>query len=63
MKNLSLVQVFLVAQIFLAVYFAVCWIVNFIQFISLDFEPSYRDELVKGFGVFTGLGSGITVWM
>ena len=47
----------------LVAYFAVCWLVNFIQFINLDFEPSYRDELVKGFGVFTGLGSGITVWL
>jgi hypothetical protein len=57
MKNLSLLP------LILPVYFLICWIVNFIQFINLDFEPSYRDELVKGLGVFTGIGSGITVWM
>ena len=42
-------------------YFGVCWIVNIIQLISCDFEPSYKEEVIKAIGLI-GPAAGITVW-
>lgn len=43
-------------------YFIVCWIVNLVQFIQCDFEPSYKDEIIKGIGVLGAPLAGLTVW-
>jgi len=42
-------------------YFGVCWIVNIIQLINCDFEPSYKEEVIKAIGLI-GPTAGITVW-
>ena len=43
-------------------YFIICWIVNLVQFIQCDFEPSYKDEIIKGIGVLAAPLAGVTVW-
>ena len=43
-------------------YFIICWIVNLVQFIQCDFEPSYKDEIIKGIGVLGAPLAGVTVW-
>ena len=44
------------------IYIGLCWIVNLVQFFSLDFEPSYKAEIIKGIGIFVVPASGVTVW-
>lgn len=48
--------------LFIYAYFIVCWIVNLVQFIQCDFEPSYKDEIIKGIGVLCPPIAGVTVW-
>ena len=44
------------------IYFIASWVINLIQFISCDFAEPYREEVIKGLGVFLGLLSVVTVW-
>lgn len=44
------------------VYLTVSWFVNAYQFFCLDFEPSYRDEIIKALGLFIPPLSDVTVW-
>lgn len=46
----------------IGLYILICWIVNLVQLFNLDFEPSYKDEIIHGLGVFIVPLSGITVW-
>lgn len=46
----------------IVLYFVICWILNIIQFIQCDFEPSYKEEIIKGIAIFIAPLSGITVW-
>ena len=43
-------------------YILIAWVVNLVGFIGLDFEPSYKLEIIKGIGVFIAPTSGVTVW-
>lgn len=40
----------------------IVWIINFIKFISCDFENPFDEEILHAIGVFTGYGSWFTVW-
>ena len=44
------------------IYIGICWVVNLVQFFTLDFEPSYKAEIIKGIGIFVVPASGVTVW-
>lgn len=59
-ENLGLGSAYFVI-IFYA-YLVISWFVNAYHFFCLDFEPSYRDEIIKALGLFIPPLSGITVW-
>lgn len=44
------------------VYLTFSWLVNAYQFFCLDFEPSYKEEIIKALGLFIPPLSGVTVW-
>ncbi len=56
------VWVLMVIKMLLGLYFMICWVVNIIQLSNCDFEPSYKDEVIKLVGLI-GPVSGITVWL
>ena len=58
--NLGLGSAFV--TILFYVYLISSWFVNAYQFFCLDFEPSYREEIIKAVGLFIPPLSGITVW-
>lgn len=58
MKSLTIIRL----QLAIIIYTGVCWIINLIQFINCDFASPYKDEVIKGIGVFTFWASGVTVW-
>jgi len=39
------------------------WVVNLKQFLSCDFDPVNKQEIVKGIGVFIPPAAIITVWV
>lgn len=45
------------------IYWGICYVVNFIQFIQCDFEAPYKEEVIHGLGVFLAVPSMITVWL
>ncbi len=59
-ENLGLGSAYLV--IFFYVYLVISWLINAYQLLQLDFEPSYRDEVIKAVGLFMPPLSGVTVW-
>jgi len=58
----GVVALVLLNPLTLWLYFGICWIVNLIQFIHCDFEDPYKEEIIHGIGVFSGIGAGVTVW-
>lgn len=55
MKNLLIILLFWV-------YFILSYIFNFVKFVSCDFEPSYKEEIVYAIGVFFPPLNCLTVW-
>ena len=58
--NLGLGSAFI--TILFYVYLIISWFVNAYKFFCLDFEPSYREEIIKAVGLFIPPLSGIIVW-
>lgn len=58
--NLGLGSTFI--TILFYVYLIISWFVNAYQFFCLDFEQSYREEIIKAVGLFIPPLSAITVW-
>lgn len=52
----------LIGSILLIAIMIVIYVVNFVQMIVAIFEGHWTVALVKAIGVFTALGSFITVW-
>ena len=48
--------------LFLVVFPAITWVINIIQFFHLDFEPSYKLEILKGIGIIIPWFSMISVF-
>lgn len=52
----------LIASILIIATIIIIYVVNFIQMISAIFDGMWTLALIKAIGVFTALGSLITVW-
>ncbi len=59
-ENLGLGSAYFVIVFY--AYLVISWFINAYQLLQLDFEPSYRDEVVKAVGLFIPPLSGVTVW-
>lgn len=53
----------LIGSILLIAIMIVIYVVNFVQMISAIFDGMWTLALIKAVGVFTALGSLITVWV
>lgn len=60
MKKLSLI----VAVFYFAAYayFIIAWLVNLYNFFSCDFEPSYKEEIIRFMGIIIPPMAGVTVY-
>lgn len=54
MRTVFLVFVF---WVLVALFGTIGWINNLVLFVESDFKEPYKREIVRGIGVFTGLGS------
>lgn len=48
--------------LFVVVFPIISWIANLMQFCNLDFEPSYKLEIIKGIGIAIPWWSMVSVW-
>ena len=51
-------------EIFVALFFLIIvmagvagYIVNFIEFVNLNFQPPYKAEVIRGLGIVSGVGA------
>ena len=61
-KNNGCLDSFVMLYILFWIYEIICWIINIIQFFSLDFDPIGKTEVIKAIGVFIPPLAGITVY-
>ncbi len=56
-------------KIIVAVYMALAltlgigWVTNIVKFVNLDFEPSYKAEIIRGLGIVMPPVGGICGYM
>lgn len=62
MARLTTLGKVLFYQLFIWIFFIVCWVWNLIKFIKCDFAPIDKHEIIHGLGVFLPPSSVITVW-
>jgi hypothetical protein len=57
MKNKSILGI-----LFVVVFPIISWIANLMQFCNLDFQPTYKLEIIKGIGIVIPWWSMVSVW-
>lgn len=60
MKSSSLLGAALYLSIW--AFFIITWFINAYQFFKCDFEPSYKEEIIKAVGIFIPPLNCVTVW-
>lgn len=49
--------------VFLVLFIVSSWCVNFYRFVTCDFEPTYKAEVLYGIGVFVVPTFVVTAWI